>query len=282
MKAVLPVAGLGTRLLPATKEQPKEMLPIFARTIKGELCVKPLIQLVFEQLFNEGVRNFIFVVGRGKRSVEDHFTPDMYYVNLLRNGGKEGLASELESFYGMVGQSTLMWVNQPEPKGFGHAVLMAEPLIGSSPFIVHAGDTYIQSRRKSHFERMLDVFRLAEADAVLLLSEAEDPRPYGVAEVKEEGGVFRVFRLVEKPRHPPSNLIILPVYIFQPVIFDALKTIPPGVGGEIQLTDGIQRLIDWRRKVLAVMLDDADRLDIGTPQTYWQAISYSYRLSVER
>src|SRR4029077_6501330 len=130
IKAVIPVAGLGTRLLTATKVQPKEMLPVFAKE-GGELCIKPLVQLVFEQLFDFGIREFCFVVGRGKRAIEDHFSPDDDYLKRLTVQDKTAsthqaaTASALEKFYRRIDRASLMWVNQPVPLGFGHAVLQA-------------------------------------------------------------------------------------------------------------------------------------------------------------
>ena len=140
-KVVITAAGLGTRLLPMSKEMPKEMLPIFVRGVNG-LALKPLLQALFEQLYSFGFRDFCFVVGRGKRSIEDHFTPDRGFVKLLRDRGKSALARELESFYEMVENSRILFVNQPEPKGFGHAVLMARPFVGDGLFVVYACDTY--------------------------------------------------------------------------------------------------------------------------------------------
>ncbi|MEM2294189.1 MAG: hypothetical protein QXX41_13030, partial [Nitrososphaerota archaeon] len=120
-------AGLGTRLLLATKEMPKEMLPLFSSGRNVDLLLKPVLQLIFEQLYDLGFREFCFVVGRGKRSIEDHFTPDYNYIELLKGKNKVNLVKNLEEFYQKVEKSIIFWVNQPEPRGFGHAVLMAEP-----------------------------------------------------------------------------------------------------------------------------------------------------------
>ena len=129
-KVIITAAGLGTRLLSATKE----MLPLFCIGSNGDLSLKPVPQLIFEQLYGVGFREFCFIVGRGKRSIEDHFTPDYSYVELLRRRGKEGLAVEFEEFDRKVESSVIAWVNQPEPKGFGDAVLRAEPSWMASPF----------------------------------------------------------------------------------------------------------------------------------------------------
>ena len=275
-KVVITAAGLGTRLLPISKEMPKEMLPIFVRSVGG-LALKPLLQALFEQLYLFGFREFCFVVGRGKRSIEDHFTPDWGFVKALNNRGKSSLVRDLESFYRMVEDSRIVFVNQPEPKGFGHAVLMAKPFIGDEPFLVCAGDTYIVSRENVFLRRMCEAFSDG-AGAVLLLQEVRDPRRYGVAVAERGlGDVFKVVRVVEKPERPPSKLAIMPFYIFSPEIVKVLECLEPGVGGEIQLTDAIQRLIDGGCRVVGVMLgEDELRLDIGTPETYWEAVKMSY------
>jgi UTP--glucose-1-phosphate uridylyltransferase len=279
-KVVVPAAGLGTRLFPATKEQPKEMLPIFSCPVNDEAStsVKPLLQLVFEQLYDDGFREFCFVVGRGKRAIEDHFTPDGNCVVTLKNMGKNGQASDLESFYCKLKTSTLIWMNQPEPKGFGDAVLTAQPFVQKEPFLVHAGDTYIISRKAVHLKTLMKIHERLKTDAVFIVQEVANPRQYGVIEAEEsEKGIYKVKRAVEKPEKPASNLAIMPIYLFNPIIFEALKKTSPGKAGEIQLTDAIQKLVKWNLTVYAVKLDrNALRLDIGSPETYWEALSASY------
>ena len=281
-KVVITAAGLGTRLLPTTKEMPKEMLPIFSMSRSLGLTLKPVLQLIFEQLYDAGFREFCFIVGRGKRSVEDHFTPDYGYVELLEKRGKPKLASQLQEFYEKIESSVIIWVNQPEPKGFGDAVLKAEPFVGDEPFLVHAGDTYIFSNNNSHLLRLLRHHESRKTTAILTLKEIREPQKiYGCAIVEYEGSIMRVKRVIEKPEKPPSNLAIMPIYIFEPDIFKAIRETAPGVGGEIQLTDAIQRLIDWRQPVEAMKLhDDEIRLDVGTPETYWEALKLSYESSM--
>ncbi len=278
MKTVIPAAGLGTRLLPATKEQPKEMLPVFANGDDECLCLKPIVQLVFEQLFDSGFREFCFVVGRNKRAIEDHFTPDHEYVEQLNNKGKNKQALLLGSFYRKVEASTIIWINQPEPLGFGHAVQLTKPFIGAYPLLVYAGDTYIISGDNAHLKRLIEEHNKTKADATITLQEVPNPRQYGVAEVVEEAdGELIVKGVEEKPERPKTNLAIMPIYIFEPIIFRSLEAIQPGKGGEFQLTDGIQKLIEWGLKVNAIKLkEDEIRLDIGTPETYWEALSLSY------
>lgn len=287
MKAVLPAAGLGTRLLPATKEQPKEMLSLFTCGTDGQICVKPLLQMVFEQLHDAGFREFCFIVGRGKRSIEDHFTPDNNYVELMHEQGKDQLGRELDSFYEKVKSSTMVWVNQPEPKGFGDAVLKASSFVDDDRILVHAGDTYVASDGASHLERLRKAHEKHESEATLTLQQVEDPRKYGVAEVDKNSPndpeVYNVENAIEKPEKPPTNLAVMPIYIFEPSIFDALRQVPPGKGNEIQLTDGFFKLIEWGRKVRAIELgEDELRWDIGTSETYREALDESYNYAQEK
>jgi UTP--glucose-1-phosphate uridylyltransferase len=283
-KVIIPAAGLGTRLFPATKEQPKEMLPIFSQTAHCDMVVKPVVQLVFEQLYDAGLREFCFVVGRGKRGIEDHFTPDVGCVRTLEGMGKNGQASDLESFYDKLDTSTIMWVNQPEPKGFGNAVLMAQPFVQNESCLVHAGDSCIMSESMDYAKNLLEGFERLSADAAFLVLEIENPKQYGIVEGEEvEPGYIRVKSVVEKPDKPKTNLAIMAMYAFRPVIFKALEDTKPGKNGEIQLTDAIQRLIDWHLKVYAIKLDSGYRhLDIGSPERYWQALELSYQQFCKR
>jgi len=279
-KAVITAAGLGTRLLPVTKEIPKEMLPIFVKSSSMERLLKPLIQVIFEQLYSIGIREYFIVVGRGKRAIEDHFTPDLSFINLLRGRGKDDYAEEMERFYNMVYDSMIVFLNQPEPRGFGDAVLRARGLIDET-FIVHAGDTYIASTDCEHLDKLLEIHFRYGCSATLLVMKVDDPRPYGVigGETVEED-VWIVNRIEEKPQRPWSDIAILPVYIFETEILDCLSKVRPGVGGEIQLTDGIGGLLKMGKKVVAVKLPNhIARLDVGNPKTLWEALEISYHLS---
>jgi UTP--glucose-1-phosphate uridylyltransferase len=277
-KVIIPAAGLGTRLLPATKETPKEMLPIFS-VYNGKIVTKPLLQAVFEDLYSKGFREFCFVVGRGKRAIEEHFTPDFGFLDELRRRGKLFEAEMLEDFYGKIRSSRIVWINQLEPKGFGDAVLSAEPYIGGEPFVVHAGDTLFLS--DDNWERLRQTFEDETLGAAFIVKEVEDPRIYGVVIPGEDtGGVVSVKGVIEKPEKPPSNLAVMPLYVFDPVILKALRVVKPGTRGEIELTDAIQKIIDWGFEVKAVKLRDNDKvLDIGTPETYREALMLSYELS---
>ena len=278
-KAVIPAAGLGTRLLSVTKEQPKEMLPVFAKGRNGELCLKPIVQLVFEQLYEVGFREFCFIVGRGKRAIEDHFTPDFSYVSMLDSKGKNGPAADMEAFYKMVDGSSVVWVNQSEPRGFGDAVLKAKSFAGSDRFMVHAGDSHFISRNADHLRRVIALSERSKSDALFLSMEVDDPTRFGIIE-GETGpdGLVKVKRLVEKPVKPASKLAIMPVYVFDSKIFKALEDTKSGFGGELQLTDGIQKMVDWNLNVYTTKVASSEIwLDIGSPDLYWEAQSLSHK-----
>jgi UTP--glucose-1-phosphate uridylyltransferase len=278
-KAVIPAAGLGTRLLSVTKEQPKEMLPVFARGKNGDLCLKPIVQLVFEQLYQVGFREFCFIVGRGKRAIEDHFTPDFSYVQMLDSKGKDGPAADLENFYKMIDGSTVSWVNQPEPRGFGDAVLKAKSFAGEDKFMVHAGDSHFLSTNADHLRRVIDASAKIKANALFLSMEVEDPKRFGIIEGETMAdGLVRVKRLVEKPLKPASKLAIMPVYAFDSNIFKALEATKAGFAGELQLTDGIQKMVDWNLNVYTTKVASSEIwLDIGSPELYWEAQNLSHK-----
>ena len=279
MKAVIPAAGLGTRLLPATKEQPKEMLPLFVKTLNGGICIKPLLQIVFEQLYGSNFREFCFITGRTKRSIEDHFTPDPSYLNYLRKNNKQILAEEMGNFYHMLENSGIFWVNQPEPKGFGDSILHASAFIrDGEDFLVYAGDNYIISPKNEYIQKLINAHKELESDVTFSVSEVQNPRQYGIIIGKPLGkGIFKVDKVIEKPEEPPSKLAIHAVYVFNSGIFEAIRSTKPDANGEIQLTDAIQRLIESGRRVHALQLGSNEvRIDIGDPATYWQALKLSY------
>jgi UTP--glucose-1-phosphate uridylyltransferase len=259
------------------------MLPVFAKE-GGALCIKPLVQLVFEQLFDFGIREFCFVVGRGKRTIEDHFSPDAEYLKRLSipakrasESSRPAIASALEKFYRRIDKASIMWVNQPFPLGFGHAVLQAKVFAGKDPFLVHAGDSYVYCSGFGHLRRLLSSFE-KDAECSLVFRKVADPRQYGVVTGNSTRGLFVIDGIVEKPKAPKSNLAVIPVYIFRHSIFDAIEGAGRGVGGEVQLTDGIRSLIRRGTRVNGVELNPQESLiDIGTPATYWEGLGISYR-----
>jgi len=282
-KVMVPAAGLGKRLLPATKEQPKEMLPIFSVGGKNQSQLKPLLQLIFEQLYDLGLRQFCFIIGRGKRAIEDHFTQDYEFTSSLRGRNELSSIRDLERFYSRLDDSTVVWLNQPEPKGFGEAVLRGRRFIGQDEFLVHAGDTYVISKGVQHLERLVKAHSRLDSEATFLVEEMQDPRRYGVIKGKAmERGLYQVKSIEEKPERPPSKLAVVPIYAFTPRIFEELARTKPGKGGEIQLTDAIQSLVAHRRRVFAVQLKKSEvKIDIGNPETYWQALKTSYRRTLK-
>jgi UTP--glucose-1-phosphate uridylyltransferase len=263
--AVVPVAGLGTRLLPATKSQPKEMLPV------GR---KPGVQYVVEELTRSGVKRLLFVTGPGKASIENHFDLNNELVQTLRESGKEDLLEELEFESAPV---QFFYTRQRQLLGLGHAVLCARPFVGELPFVVALGDSIIGLQAQSDIVgRMTACFREQSADAVLAFEEvpAHELFQYGVARPKTPGDVFELEDIVEKPavHEAPSNLAVAARYIFSPRIFDALQRTPAGKGGEIQLTDAIRLLIQEGGKVLGVQLRAGERrFDIGNYDAYFRA-----------
>lgn len=272
-KAVILAAGLGTRLLPATKEQPKEMLPIFGRGINGKPCLKPFLQLVFEELHKTGLREFCFVVGRGKRSIQDHFTIDDSFSENLKAGNKADLSRELSSFYDRIRDSAIAFAVQPKPLGLGDAVYHAKFFTGNEAFLVHAGDDLIESKTSDHFQRLFRVFEKYNADAIFFVKKVGDPTKYGVIVGEEvDGGVYRVKSIIEKPSRPPSNIAVLAVYAFNSQIYSAIQNTRPDKHGEVQLTEAIQSLIIEGRRVYAIELNQNEkRIDIGSPESYRDA-----------
>jgi len=283
LKAVIPAAGTGTRLLPTTKEQPKELLPVFSKSIRGDRLVKPILQLIFEQLFDYGIREFYFIGGRNKRMIEDHFSIDYNFIDRLNRENKSFYAKEMSNFYDKLSASHISWINQPMPKGFGHAVLLAKPLVGNEPFLVHAGDTLILSKTRSYIHDLIKTHDCLKSLSTFLVCPVKNPKMYGVITGRQDHkGILYVESVIEKPRKPKSNLAIMPIYVFDNSIFGALERTEPGLNNEIQLTDGISRLLALNKnKVTAVRMNNEDLfVDVGNPETYWQALKITHKETV--
>ena len=275
-KIVITAAGKGTRLLPFTKEMPKEMMPIFSNTFANKKVVLPLLQYIYEQLYSMNFRDYCFVVGREKRSIEDHFTPHEAYLKELSGDYKKNM----KKFYEKLEKSHLVWINQNRPLGFGDAVKRAERYVGEEDFIVHAGDVTILSNTKHPILRLIETSKKnPDVKAILLCKEIKDFQRYGVPTVsKISSNLFSVNEVVEKPQKPKSNLGILPLYYFKSDIFSSLKKIKPGKGKEFQLTDAIQNLIDEKEKVLAISLNkNEEEVDVGTVESYRNAQDVTFR-----
>jgi UTP--glucose-1-phosphate uridylyltransferase len=263
--AVVPVAGLGTRLLPATKSQPKEMLPV------GR---KPVVQYVVEELTRMQMKRVLFITGPGKTSIENHFDLNEELIQDLRESGKEELLEELEYERAPL---QYFYTRQRELLGLGHAIQCAEPFVGSQPFVTALGDSIIGMHARSDIvRRMIKCFEAKKASAVIAFERVPltEVHRYGIAQPKENADVFEVADLIEKPSRveAPSDLAIAARYVFAPEIFEAIKRTPPGKGGEIQVTDAIRLMIRDGRKVYGVCLrDDERRYDIGNFQAYFRA-----------
>jgi len=263
--AVVPVAGLGTRLLPATKSQPKEMLPV------GR---KPVVQYVVEELTRVGMRRILFVTGPGKASIENHFDLNEDLVATLRETGKEELLEELAFERA---QAQYFYTRQRQLLGLGHAVLCARPFVGDQPFVVALGDSIIGMHAESDVVgRMREVFVETQAVAVIAFEEvgADEVSQYGIARPKGTGDVFEIEDLVEKPARgeAPSRLAIAARYVLAPSVFAALDRTEPGKGDEIQLTDAIRSLVRAGGRAYGVRLRGAERrYDIGNFESYFRA-----------
>jgi UTP--glucose-1-phosphate uridylyltransferase len=265
---VFPAAGLGTRFLPATKAQPKEMLP---------LVDKPIIQYGVEEATAAGVDDIIIVTGRGKNAIEDHFDVSIELETFLESRGKRELAAEIRSISNLV--RSVSYVRQGEPLGLGHAVLVTQNLIGDEPFAVILGDDVIDATPPA-LKQMIDVF--ARLDAPVLAVErvpVDQVSNYGVVKVDESAGnlgrgVYRVADLVEKPRREeaPSNLAIIGRYILTPDIFPSLTATASDRTGEIQLTNGLRDLLR-SRPIYAYEIDGV-RHDTGNKLGFLKAVVY--------
>ncbi len=263
--ALVPVAGLGTRLLPATKSQPKEMLPV-AR--------KPIVQYVAEELVANGLREILFVTGRSKTSIENHFDDDPELVRMLSAANKTELLQEVQ-FEDL--EANFFYTRQRMQRGLGDAVLCGETFAGEQPFVVALGDSIVGLHERSRcVSRMSELFLDRRASCVIAVEEvpAEETGHYGIVEVAEnDDDSLRVLNLVEKPepKDAPSNLAIAGRYVFSPLIFDMIRRVEADSRGEIQLTNAIQLMCDEGKRVLAVRLPaNEKRYDIGNFPSYFE------------
>jgi UTP--glucose-1-phosphate uridylyltransferase len=259
--AVFPVAGRGTRFLPATKASPKEMLPVVD---------KPLIQYAVEEALAAGARRLVFITGASKRAIEDHFDSDQELELMLEQQGKSDLLNQLRSV--LPSYASCIYIRQPAPLGLGHAVLCAQPAVGPEPFFVHLADDLIRSQ-VACLAQMAQVY---EAKRASVLGVQLVPRPdtdkYGIVAVEaEHSHTARVRSIVEKPKPAvaPSTLAVVGRYILTPAIFSHLDKIGQGAGGEIQLTDGIAALM--REEAVYAYRFEGKRYDCGNKLGYLQA-----------
>ena len=275
-KVVITAAGKGTRMLPFTKEIPKEMMPIFTKIYGNQRTVIPILQYIFEQFYSMKIRDYCFVVGRDKRSIKDHFARQQSHLNELSGNHKKTLSN----FYKKLENCHLIWVNQNKPLGFGDAVKRAEKFVGDEDFILHAGDVSIISRYKHPILRLIDTAKKnPDVSAILVCKKVKDAKRYGILQIKNRTStVYFVEGVEEKPVRPKSNLGILALYYFKPEIFHSLKKTKRGKNNELQLTDGIQQMINDGKRVLAIPLTNDDiEIDVGTVESYRDAQVSSYK-----
>lgn len=265
---MFPVAGRGTRFLPATKASPKEMLPIVD---------KPLIQYAVEEALAAGARRLVFITGSSKRAIEDHFDSDAELEAALAAQGKQDLADSLRAI--LPADASCIYIRQPAPLGLGHAVLCAEPVVGTEPFFVHLADDLIDAQQPV-LAQMSGHYQQSGGSliGVQQVARSETGR-YGIVAVDDSGGnPARVRRIVEKPKpaDAPSDLAVVGRYLLSGSIFDRLRNIGRGAGGEIQLTDGIAALLA-HEPVYAYRFS-GKRYDCGSKLGYLEAtVEYALR-----
>ena len=275
MKCIITAAGLGTRLLPLTKVVPKEMLPIYDQGIKNDLILKPILQVIFESLYDYRKRDFCFIVGKTKRAVEDHFTPDEKIIENLRKEKKNGLAKELADFDKKLKNSNIVFKTQPIPIGFGDAIELGKSFVGKESFLLHAGDDIVVSKNNNHLKKLDENFKKYNADMAFLLEEVDNPRQYGVVEgIKINSNVIEIKKIKEKPKNPKSNYAIIAIYLFKPKIFQYLEQAKKNGYKEKQLDYAFQLALKNNEKIIGVILEKNEkRLDIGTPRTYTKILT---------
>ena len=269
-KAIIPAAGLGTRFLPATKAQPKEMLPIVD---------KPTIQYIIEEAVASGIEEILIITGRNKKCIEDHFDKSIELEMELEKNHKEDL---LELVRGISDMVDIHYIRQKEPKGLGHAILCARAFVGNEPFAVLLGDDVVDSEVPC-LKQLMDCYKEYKTSILGVQTVAhEDVNKYGIVDgIHIEDRVYKVKKLVEKPAidEAPSNVAILGRYIITPQIFDVLQNTKPGKGGEIQLTDALQTLIE--NEAMYAYNFEGRRYDVGDKLGFLQA-TVEYALKREQ
>ena len=305
--AVITTAGLGTRLLTTTKSSPKTLLPLYDRSFdkNPEPLLKPLIEIIFENLFDNGFRRFCFIVGtKNRKSILNHMSQDPEYIELLKKRNNQfdrRFIKALQRLYKKFEKCEIKWVSQNTPMGFGHALLSSKKFVGDESFLLHTGDAYFPD-----YSFLKDFIKSSQHEkkntTTLLLQYKKLLKGYGIAQIKPYGYTDRrkiskmnlkdseirrqsksmarkmiVFHVEEKPIKPLSNLAILPMYILEPKIFEALKKTALGYNNELQVTDAITTLMAWNHKGSAYNLLNNKWFDIGTTKKYFEALNYSFK-----
>jgi len=278
--AVITTGGLGTRLLTTTKESPKTMLPLYNKAFdNGDPMLRPLIELIFLNLYHHGFRKFCIIVGSKTKSyILNHMSIDKSFINLLKKRNSfydKRFIKTLSDLYKKIDNCEIHWIEQPTPMGFGHALLSAKKFVANDNFLLHAGDTYFPNY--DFIPQLIKMYKKTQNSSCgLLLQSKKQLKGYGIAEIKKTKNMNLVLNVEEKPKFPKSNLVILPVYAFNPMIFDALKHTKIGHNKELQVTDAIKTLINWNESVVASKMTK-QWFDIGTPHNYFKAITHSYK-----
>ncbi|MGU8826006.1 UTP--glucose-1-phosphate uridylyltransferase GalU [Clostridium perfringens] len=267
-KAIIPAAGLGTRFLPATKAQPKEMLPIVD---------KPTIQYIIEEAIASGIEEILIITGRSKKCIEDHFDKSVELEMELEKSGKNELLDLVRDISGMV---DIHYIRQKEPRGLGHAIYCAKTFVGDEPFAILLGDDVVYNEETPCLKQLIDCYNEYKTSVLGVQTVPENHvSKYGIVDGKHiEGKVYKVKGLVEKPsvEEAPSNVAILGRYIVTPRIFDILKNTKPGKGGEIQLTDALLELMG--QEAMYAYDFEGRRYDVGDKLGFLEAtVEYALR-----
>ena len=267
-KAIIPAAGLGTRFLPATKAQPKEMLPIVD---------KPTLQYIIEECVASGIEEILIITGRNKKSIEDHFDRSVELEMELEKSGKQEMLQMVREISDMV---NIHFIRQKEPRGLGHAILCAKTFVGNEPFAVLLGDDVVYNDEKPCLKQLIDCYGEYKTSVLGVQTvDLNDVNKYGiVGGIHIEDRVYKVKNLVEKPSvdEAPSNIAILGRYIITPRIFEILEETKPGKGGEIQLTDALLQLV--KEEAMYAYDFEGRRYDVGDKLGFLQAtVEYALR-----
>ena len=267
-KAIIPAAGLGTRFLPATKAQPKEMLPIVD---------KPTLQYIIEECVASGIEEILIITGRNKKSIEDHFDRSVELEMELEKSGKEEMLKMVRKISDMV---NIHFIRQKEPRGLGHAILCAKTFVGNEPFAVLLGDDVVYNDNKPCLKQLIDCYEKYKTSVLGVQTVPEkDVNKYGIVDgLHIEDRVYKVKGLVEKPtvEEAPTNVAILGRYIITPQIFKVLKNTKPGKGGEIQLTDALLTLME--EEAMYAYDFEGRRYDVGDKLGFLKAtVEYALR-----
>lgn len=267
-KAIIPAAGLGTRFLPATKAQPKEMLPIVD---------KPTIQYIIEEAIASGIEEILIITGRSKKCIEDHFDRSVELELELKKSGKKEMLKMVEDISNM---ADIYYIRQKEPKGLGHAISCAKTFVGDEPFAILLGDDVVYNDEKPCLKQLIDCYNEYNTSVLGVQTVPEDKvNKYGIVDgILIEDRVCKVKGLVEKPsvEEAPSNVAILGRYIVTPKIFEILERTKPGKGGEIQLTDALLELIN--EEAMYAYNFEGRRYDVGDKQGFLEAtVEYALR-----